>query len=164
MKKKELLMLSFVLSLTIGSLKASQETGDVIISHSPKLPVVNLKEFNNTNPKNNFILDTNDPYKLDELSDKKFSERKFDEAADLLIASAMHGHNDNKAFLADIDNKSIKYTTSKDTQSSEAINYIKILRSSVIKYLINQSNENYGTNYIHTNNEEFEFGKLIVKD
>jgi hypothetical protein len=56
---------------------------------------------------------TTDPYELDEKHVEFFGKKQFQDAASALIGSAICGHADNRAFLYDIDSKSLEHISSK---------------------------------------------------
>lgn len=150
MKKKFLILLSF-LPFMVENGTAMQKHGDVIIDsysqhHMIHRDIQNESHAFNTNK--NFIFEltekyhTKNPFDLDEISDKKFSEGIFEEAADLTIAAAIYGLSDSRAFLADIDHNSLKYITSETPQSKKSMNYYNSkLRGLVKDYFIAQSKD-----------------------
>jgi hypothetical protein len=146
----KLLILSFVF-LTIAKIDSAQkeEQGGVMIRHSPPplLPSHVLsggakkvsKELNVT---------ITDPYELEEMHVDLFNKGQFTESSRALIASAIHGNEDNRSFLCGIDSQSLKYLTSQYPQSAEALSYYdntllpKVVENAKLQYMKLKEREN----------------------
>jgi hypothetical protein len=82
---------------------------------------------------------TTDPYELDDLSNKFFGERRFEEATKSFILSAIYGSHENRDALAEIDLTSQQFFNSQNPRSQEAYSYYEeTLRPKVIAYLKSQ--------------------------
>lgn len=145
--EKKFLILSFIPFMVGNGIAMQKNHGGVAVDSYPQHHLMMHKDIQNESHKD-FISDitekyhTKNPFDLDEISDKKFSEGKFEEAADLTIAAAIYGLSDSQAFLADIDRESLKYITSKTPQSAQSISYYNSkLRGLVRDHFIEQSKD-----------------------
>lgn len=156
MKKIMLMLLSYC-SINIGQGNASENSGDVALQHrgnSHDLLKNNHAAHNEAasqmtkhknNKTSNFITEiteryhTSDTRKLDEISDKAFSNENYGEAADTAIVAAILGHSDSQAFIVDAAPDSVKFLTSKNPQSEEALKYYDSkLRTQIKEHLMKQ--------------------------
>lgn len=138
--KNKFLILSFIF-LATAKIGAAQDQGDVLV-HPSTPHLLPSHDLSNGATKGSIELSTTttDPYELDEISDAFFSKRQFKESAKTFVLAAIHGSRDSLASLYDIDSQSLKYLSSQNPQSPEALLYYETtLFPMVIEYLKLQS-------------------------